>query len=124
MGLKKALNEHVISGTLKGLGQKGARLLHSFLLNNNSKALKESGLTKITLDADSTVSMVYGNQEGAKKGYNDKKQGAKSYHPLLVFVSELKMPLLARACSPCIEKISNLNTRLCCFFGGALWFCV
>jgi len=34
--------------------------------------------------------LVCGNQEGAAKGYNTKKK-AKSYHPLLVFVSEMKL---------------------------------
>ena len=32
-----------------------------------------------------------GNQQGAAKGYNTTKKGAKSYHPLLVFVSEMKL---------------------------------
>ena len=91
LGLKEAINENAISGMLKKLGQKGARLLQSFLIKNNSNNLKASGLTEITFDADSTVSMVYGNQEGAEKGYNTVKKGAKSYHPLLIFVSELKM---------------------------------
>ena len=31
------------------------------------------------------------NQEGAAKGFNTTKKGAKSYHPLLVFVSEMKL---------------------------------
>jgi len=48
-------------------------------------------LTSITLDADSTVKSVCGNQEGAEKGFNTTKKGAKSYHPLLVFVSEMKL---------------------------------
>lgn len=91
LGLTKAINENAISGTLKRLGQAGARQLQNYLLSKKSNLLKEQGLTSITLDADSTVSMVYGNQEGAEKGFNTKKKGAKSYHPLLVFVSELKI---------------------------------
>ena len=43
---------------------------------------------KITLDMDSTVRGVYGSQEGAEKGYNPKKKGQKSYHPLLCFIAE------------------------------------
>lgn len=38
------------------------------------------------LDVDSTVEGVCGNQEGAEKGYNPKKKGQKSYHPLIAFV--------------------------------------
>lgn len=89
--LKKAINENAISGALKKLGQRGARTLQKYLLQYKSKALKDSNLTSITLDADSTVSIVYGNQEGAQKGFNTKNKGAKSYHPLLVFASELKV---------------------------------
>jgi hypothetical protein len=89
--LQKAINENAISGVLKKLGQKGARVLQKYLLSYKSNILKNSKFTNITLDADSTVSIVYGNQEGAEKGFNSKKKGAKSYHPLLVFVSELKI---------------------------------
>jgi hypothetical protein len=46
------------------------------------------GMRVITMDLDSTVTPVYGNQEGADKGYNPKKRGLKSYHPLLAFVYE------------------------------------
>jgi len=89
--LDKAINENAISATLKNLGQSGARKLQQLLLSKNARWLRESGLTSITLDADSTVKSVCGNQEGAEKGFNATKKGAKSYHPLLVFVSEMKL---------------------------------
>jgi len=89
--LDKAINENAISVTLKGLGQQGARKLQALLLTKNAGWLRESGLKSIMLDADSTVKSVCGNQEGAAKGYNTTKKGAKSYHPLLVFVSEMKL---------------------------------
>lgn len=43
---------------------------------------------KIILDLDSSVKGVYGDQEGAEKGYNPKKKGQKSYHPLFCFIAE------------------------------------
>jgi len=88
--LDKGINENAISTTLKKLGQSGARKLQILLLSKNARWLHESGLESITLDADSTVKSVCGNQEGAKKGFNTTKKGAKS-HPLLVFVSEVKL---------------------------------
>ena len=45
----------------------------------------------LTLDVDSSVITRYGEQEGAKKGYNPKKRGRNSHHPLFAFVSELRM---------------------------------
>lgn len=44
-----------------------------------------------TLDFDSTVMVREGNQEGATKGYNPKRPGRPSHHPLLAFVSDIRM---------------------------------
>jgi len=44
-----------------------------------------------TLDLDSTVMTRYGEQEGSKRGYNPKKPGRKSHHPLMAFISDSKM---------------------------------
>ena len=49
-----------------------------------------SAVDVLWIDVDSTVNGVYGNQEGAEAGYNLKKKGQKSYHPLMAFVSETK----------------------------------
>src|ERR1039458_9187414 len=46
--------------------------------------------TKLTLDMDSHVKTVYGNQQRANVGYNPKKPGRKSYHPLLCFIGETR----------------------------------
>lgn len=45
---------------------------------------------RITLDFDSTVKGVFGKPEGAEKGFNPKKKGQRSYHPLLCFVAETR----------------------------------
>ena len=44
-----------------------------------------------TLDLDSSVFTRYGQQEGAEIGYNPKKPGRKSHHPLIAFLPECKM---------------------------------
>lgn len=45
-----------------------------------------------TLDIDSSILTRYGNQvEGAKKGYNPKKKGRNSHHPLIAFVSDVNL---------------------------------
>jgi len=44
-----------------------------------------------TLDCDSTVMTRYGEQQGAKKGYNPQKRGRASHHPIMAFVSDVKM---------------------------------
>ena len=45
----------------------------------------------LTLDVDSTVITRSGSQEGAVKGYNPKKHGRKSHHPLLAFLGDQKL---------------------------------
>ena len=51
---------------------------------------KPGGQSRITLDMDSHVTTVYGKQQRAKVGYNPKKPGRKSYHPLLCFIGETR----------------------------------
>jgi hypothetical protein len=41
--------------------------------------------SSLTFDLDSVVLVVYGHAEGARVGYNPKKRGRRSYHPLLCF---------------------------------------
>lgn len=44
-----------------------------------------------TLDFDSSVITRYGDQQGAAAGYNPKKRGRKSHHPLMAFVADVEM---------------------------------
>ena len=44
-----------------------------------------SAPTTLILDVDSVVLTLYGQQQGARVGYNPKKRGRRSYHPLLCF---------------------------------------
>jgi hypothetical protein len=47
-------------------------------------------LDTITLDTDTTVHTLFGNQMGARKGYNPKNKGKKSYQPILSFIAETR----------------------------------
>jgi hypothetical protein len=42
------------------------------------------------LTFDSSVITRYGNQEGAKRGFNPKKRGRLSHHPILAFLNRSK----------------------------------
>jgi len=44
-----------------------------------------------TLDVDSSVITRYGNQEGSMRGYNPRKPGRNSHHPLFAFVNDIRM---------------------------------
>jgi hypothetical protein len=41
--------------------------------------------TQLEFHLDSVVLTVYGKQQGARKGYNPRKRGRRSYHPILCF---------------------------------------
>src|SRR3989304_3076946 len=91
LSLSKNLNKDVIGQRMKNLGQRGSVLFQEYTFKKIREWIKKSRLTAIAIDCDSTVETVYGKQQGAAKGYNPDKKGAYSYHPLLAFVSELKI---------------------------------
>jgi len=47
-------------------------------------------LNAVVLDTDTTVHTLFGNQMGARKGYNPKNKGKKSFQPILTFLAETK----------------------------------
>ncbi len=73
-----------------------------------------------TLDLDSTVFCRYGEkQEGSLKGYNPKKAGRPSHHPLVAFLSEARKVLWAvlgsgnsRSANGCVEFLCQALTVL------------
>ncbi len=87
----------------------GTRAMRDFLLNMTPQDLTQierahdivrqkmfrypNVLTSATLDFDSSVLTVYGNQELAEVGYNPFKHGRKSYRPLFGFESHLSISL-------------------------------
>ena len=89
--LPKNIDEDTIRRHLTGLGERGARSLHELLLGFTGMQVSHCGLSRLTLDCDSSTFTVYGNQQGAEVGYNSHKKGSKSYHPILCFVTEMKL---------------------------------
>jgi hypothetical protein len=72
-----------------------------------------------TLDLDSTVLCRYGEQEGSLRGYNPKKPGRPSHHPLVGFLAEARRLLWATlrsgntgSANGCVEFIRQALTRL------------
>jgi hypothetical protein len=69
--------------TAKGI----ANVNHSLLM----KVRRDfEGWDKITLDLDSHVRTAYGHQHRASVGYNPKKRGRASFHPLFCFIGETR----------------------------------
>jgi len=57
----------------------------------NSWWFSQLGIDKITVDLDSTVITRFGEQEYVEVGYNPKRHGRASHHPIIAFASEPKM---------------------------------
>jgi len=76
-----------------------SRFFHKFSWERNEevfallqqKFLSQIDVGALTIDLDSSVITRYGNQEGATKGYNPKKMGRNSHHPLMAFIDQTKM---------------------------------
>jgi len=76
-----------------------SRFFHKFSWEKNEevfallqqKFLSQIDVGSLTIDLDSSVITRYGNQEGAKKGYNPRKMGRNSHHPLMAFIDQTKM---------------------------------
>jgi hypothetical protein len=47
-------------------------------------------LEVVTIDTDTTVHTLYGQQMGGRKSYNPKNKGRKSYQPMLTFIAETR----------------------------------
>jgi len=48
-----------------------------------------------TIDLDSSVLTRYGHQEGSQRGYNPRRRGKRSHHPLMAFAAECRMVVTA-----------------------------
>jgi len=76
-----------------------ARYFQKFSMQDNAKVFtylyqwffSNLAFDNFTLDLDSSVITRYGEQQGASKGYNPKKPGRNSHHPLMAFVADVEL---------------------------------
>src|SRR5215469_16367455 len=86
LGLKRFPDQSTLRRFLKRLPTKSIRQLARLhdSLRAHLFAFPHPRSTLI-FDLDSVVIVIYGRAEGARIGYNPKKRGRRSYHPLLCF---------------------------------------
>ncbi|MEO8230862.1 MAG: IS1380 family transposase [Ignavibacteriota bacterium] len=87
-GWKRMAGHKSFQRYFKKFGQADNQRVFTELFNWFFKQIK---FDNYTLDLDSTIMTRYGKQQGAKKGYNPKKPGRNSHHPLIAFVAEVRM---------------------------------
>jgi hypothetical protein len=69
-------------------------------------------LSAVVLDTDTTVHTLFGNQMGARKGYNPKNKGKKSFQPILTFLAETK-EYVAGNCAMATARRANRSRHIC-----------
>ena len=86
LGLDRFPNPTTLRRFLRRLPPRAIRQLVTLhdTLRSQLLALPQAP-TSLILDLDSVVLTLYGHQQGARLGYNPKKRGRRSYHPLLCF---------------------------------------
>jgi len=93
----------------QSMNQKVSDYFYSWIFDNVK-------FDNFVLDIDSSVMTRYGEQEGAKKGYNPNKKGRASHHPLIAFIADVKlvanMWLRSGDCSSANNFLSFLEDTL------------
>ena len=75
---------------LNSLGLHNVRQWEQIHREMLSRVWQAAGMKRrtITIDTDTTVNTVYGKQVGARRSYNPKHRGKRSYQPILSFIAE------------------------------------
>src|ERR1700681_4159464 len=77
---------------VNALHRNGARQILTIMRTMRERvwAAANVKLAVITIDTDTTVHTLYGQQMGGRKSYNPKNKGKKSYQPMLTFIAETR----------------------------------
>lgn len=95
LAIEDKLDIDTIRYHIKKFGMKQNTELSEIVGILSAKVHRNLGTRHDILDLDSSVKTVYGKQEGARKGFNSKSKGKRSYHPQLAFLNSTKECILA-----------------------------
>ena len=70
--------------------------LEALVAEQGLQPVRDAKLRELTVDVDTTVTPLFGEQEGALVGYNPRYHGRVSYHPILARIAETETVLGAR----------------------------
>lgn len=94
LGVKRLPSAMTVTRYFGGLVRSQVEHLSEVLWQFAQSRLRAPALGAV-LDLDSTVFERYGHQQGSLKGYNPRKHGRPSHHPLLAMLAEAKLVLHA-----------------------------
>lgn len=81
---------------LRRFGPDEREQLEAVVADHGLRLLRERRPKRVTIDIDTTVTPVFGHQEGALPGSNPRYHGRPSYHPILARIAETDTVLGAR----------------------------
>jgi hypothetical protein len=90
LGVKRMPAPMTVTRYFGGLVRSQVEHLSAVLWQFTARRLRAPELGAV-LDLDSTVFERYGHQQGSLKGYNPRKHGRPSHHPLLAMLAEAKV---------------------------------
>lgn len=86
----------VLYDDLRRLGPDELEKMEEMVAEQGLELVRAGSFERLTIDVDTTVTTVFGEQEGAEVGYNPRCHGRRSYHPILARVAETDTILGAR----------------------------
>jgi hypothetical protein len=95
---------------LDSLGINQAQSLLKLMSILRERAWQQLGFRfdRISVDIDTTVETLYGNQQGGRKGHNTKHRGKKGYRPVLCFIEQTREYLVGKLRKG--ETLSGIQT--------------
>ena len=83
---------------LDSMGINQAQSLLKLMSILRERVWQQLGLSfeQISVDIDTTVETLYGNQQGGRKGHNTKHRGKKGYRPVLCFIEQTREYLIGK----------------------------
>jgi len=79
-----------------GINQAQSLLKLMSILRERAWQQLDLSYSRISIDIDTTVETLYGNQQGGRKGHNRKHRGKKGYRPVLCFIEETREYLIGK----------------------------
>ncbi|HTJ04389.1 MAG TPA: IS1380 family transposase [Caldimonas sp.] len=86
----------VVYDDLRRFGEKEIAALEALVAKHGLEALRRKRHRELTVDIDTTVEVLFGEQEGALAGPNPRYKGRPSYHPILARIAETDTVVGAR----------------------------
>ena len=93
LGIKRFPTDDTIRNFFNRFNQNSVKSFFSKLNQWQLQRFLANRTTPLSLDLDSTVFERYGIQEGVRKGYNPRRPGRPSHHPILACLAEIPMML-------------------------------